>query len=99
MKKEIFKEDFLKRAQHHPELLERFERLLSLVEDSQGDLQKANEAEQRVIQELQQMGNEVLAAWGRQQVSQLSEAQEQEKDSSHVGKKNFGGILVTVKSF
>jgi hypothetical protein len=39
------------------------ESLLEVVENTHGDLVKATEVEQRVIEELRQMGNEVLTDW------------------------------------
>ena len=90
--------DFLKRIEQHPELLKRFEQLLCIVEDSAGDIQKASEAEMRVIQELREMGNEVLTAWGERQVSTLTEQQKNINGCHQVGKKNSGGIPPMVKS-
>ncbi len=43
----------------------RFESLLGVVEDAGGDLEKADAAERRVIEEVRQMGNEVLTAWAQ----------------------------------
>ena len=37
--------DFIKRIEKQPVLLKRFEQLLCIVEDSAGDIQKADEAE------------------------------------------------------
>jgi hypothetical protein len=39
------------------------ESLMAVVEDAGDDLIKADAAEQRVIEELRQMGNEVLTGW------------------------------------
>ena len=44
---------------------QRIEKLLEIVEDASGDLDKADEAEQRVIEELQGLENEVLHDWDR----------------------------------
>ncbi len=52
----------MERIEKQPALLKRFEQLLSIVENSTGDIQKANEAEMRVIKELREMGNEALTA-------------------------------------
>jgi len=90
--------NFMERIQKHPELQHRFDQLLSIVEDSAGDIQKASEAEQRVIEELQQMGNAALSAWGNQKVSHLSETYDQKEGCSRVGKKNSGGIRAMEKS-
>lgn len=51
---------FLQRLNGHPVLRARFESLLGVVEDAGGDLEKADAAERRGIEEVRQMGNEVL---------------------------------------
>ena len=51
------------RLKRHPELQQRVESLLDTVEDVDGDLDKANAVEERVIQELQQMGREAIQQW------------------------------------
>ena len=51
------------RLNKHPHLKERIEQLLKIVENSDGDLQKADDAEQRVIDELRKMGNDALHDW------------------------------------
>ena len=55
--------EFTKRIEKHPVLMKRFDQLLSLVENSEGDIKKASEVELRVIKELRQMGNELLVSW------------------------------------
>ena len=52
-----------KRLQKHPHLKNRIEQLIKIVEDADGDLKKADEAEKRVIEELRKMGKEVLHDW------------------------------------
>jgi hypothetical protein len=91
-KLDITSADFMKRIKKHPALLKRVEQLLSIIEDSAGDIQKANEAEMRVIEELREMGNEVLTAWGEQQVSTLTEKHKKTEGCYQAGKKNSGGI-------
>ena len=51
------------RLKAHPHLKQRIEKLLEIVEEASGDLDKADEVEQRVIEELQGIGNEVLHDW------------------------------------
>lgn len=52
-----------KRLRKHPHLKNRIEQLIKIVENADGDLEKADEAEKRVIEELRRMGNEVLHDW------------------------------------
>ncbi|MCP4474013.1 MAG: hypothetical protein GY821_05500 [Gammaproteobacteria bacterium] len=51
------------RLEAHPYLRERIEALLGVVEDSSGDLDRADAAEQRMIEELRRMGNVAMHAW------------------------------------
>ena len=48
------------RLQGHPELLKRFDEILNIVEASSGNVDKASEAEQLVIDQLRHLGNEVI---------------------------------------
>ncbi len=61
------------RLNHHPELKAKIEVLLSVVENAEGDLLKANEAEQRVIEEIQQLGQAALQGWANRQNQAQSE--------------------------
>jgi hypothetical protein len=51
----------------HPQLKERIEALLAIVEDTKADVKQADEAERRVIAELRRVGNEALCSWAAQQ--------------------------------
>jgi len=50
----------------YPQIHQRFELLIDIIEDAEGELDKANAAEERVIQELQQMGKEALQHWANE---------------------------------
>jgi len=58
------------RIKKYPQLHQRFELLLDIVEDAEAELDKANAAEERVIQELKQMGKEALQHWANEKESQ-----------------------------
>ena len=90
--------DFIKCIEKQPVLLKRFEQLHCIVEDSAGDIQKADEAERRVIEELRDMGNEALTAWGERQISTLTENHKKREGCYQAGKKNCTGIRPTDKS-
>jgi len=79
------------RLKRHPLLHKRIAALIGIVEDSEGDLDKANAAEERVIQELQQMGKEALQGWAKEK-----ESNRQDKIKNK-GKKKFIGIQHTEK--
>ena len=47
----------------HPELKAKIESLLCVVENAQGELSNAHEAEQQVIEEIQKLGQLALQGW------------------------------------
>jgi hypothetical protein len=51
------------RLGEYPELRARFEAMLAIVENADGDIVKADEAEEEVIQELRQLGRGALQGW------------------------------------
>jgi hypothetical protein len=55
------------RLNRHPELKARIEALLSVVENVEGDLVKAGVAEERVVEEIQQLGQTALQGWASRQ--------------------------------
>lgn len=55
------------RLNPYPELNAKLEAMLAIMENAGGDVEKAAEAERRIIEELRQMGNEVLHGWARRQ--------------------------------
>lgn len=55
------------RLNQYPELKAKLEAMLAIMENAGGDVEKAAEAERRIIEELRQMGNEVLHGWARRQ--------------------------------
>ena len=55
------------RLSAHPQLLSRIEALLNVVENSAGDIEQADLAEQRVIEEVRQIGQQALSSWAEGQ--------------------------------
>ena len=63
------------RLRAYPELRAKIETMLSLIENAGGDVEKAAVAEQRVIDALRELGNDVLHQWAyRQQAKKEAEA-------------------------
>ena len=54
------------RLRQHPHLYARISQILDVVENSAGDVVKADEAERRLIEELRQLGQETLQGWAEQ---------------------------------
>ena len=61
------------RLKKYPELRAKIETLLSIIENAGGDVEKASQAEQRIIEEMRQMGHEVLHGWARRQQQKKEE--------------------------
>lgn len=74
-----------------PEVRARFERMLDLIENAAGDVEKAAEAERRVIEELRQMGNEVLHGWAHRQ---QQKKEEEFENKAGVNRKEKKPLLV-----
>ena len=82
--------DFLRRLREYPELKAKIETLLAIIENAGGDVEKAAEAERRIIEEMREMGNEVMHSWARQQ-QQKKEAEYQAKPGMNRKEKNLYG--------
>lgn len=93
------KGSFDERLKTHPHLRDRFYQILSIVEDSEGKIDKADEAEQRVIEELRRLGQEVLEDWAvgkeKQKVEELKT--ELDRKLAGHGKKNSTGTRPSEK--
>ena len=63
--------EFLARLQRYPELQAKVDALLDLVENAAGDATKADEAEQRVFEELRQMGQQAIQAWAERKQQRI----------------------------
>lgn len=83
--------DFITRLKKQPRLLARMEALLSVVENAGNDLKKASEAEQRVIEEVRQLGQEALQGWAATRIEQMSEEANKTAGIRRAGKKNSVG--------
>ena len=53
------------RLEAHPELMLRVERILDLTENAGGNVFRAADAEERAIQEIMALGQEVLQDWAK----------------------------------
>jgi hypothetical protein len=67
-------ESLEERLNRHPELKAKIESLVSVVENAEGDLIKASEAEQRVIEEIRQLGQAALQGWATGQNQRQQDA-------------------------
>jgi hypothetical protein len=80
------------RLSAHPELRARFEQILELVEDVDEQVNTADEAEERAIEEVRRLGNEILHGWAVRKSSQSARQTLREKPKLNSnGKKNSTG--------
>lgn len=84
-------ESLAQRLLQHPHLHSRIEALLDVVENADGDVLKADEAEQRVIEEIRQIGQEALQAWAERKLSRVTSESDKRKDLSRKEKKTSTG--------
>lgn len=90
--------ELCERLRQNPELKERVEQLLSIIENEDGEATLANDAEQRVIDELRQMGKDALQSWADRQSNKASDKLKKQKPGVQKhGKKNSDGTAVTEK--
>lgn len=82
---------FMQRLKEHPELQERFEVLLAVVENADGDSLTADAAEQRVVEELRQMGHSALQAWAERKHKRVEVAYARRSDVRRKEKKSSTG--------
>jgi hypothetical protein len=66
------RESVADRLERHPTLKARMERILDVVENASGDVRRADEAERRAIEELRQMGLEVMQSWGQKTANEAA---------------------------
>ena len=81
-----------------PDVRARFERMLDVIENAAGDIEKAAEAERRVIEELRQMGNEVLHGWARRQQQKKEDEFDSKPGVNRKGEKTSTGTPGSEKS-
>ena len=67
-------ESFEKRLKRFPDLQARMERILDITESRSGDILLGDDAEDRVTDELRQLGNEVLSGWVGSRSNEVSQS-------------------------
>ena len=90
-------QDFLDRLQHYPDLQAEFESLLLVVENSEGDVVKADQAEELVAQRLQFLGQQAIQSWANRKNQKLQAESDSRSDLSRKEKKDSAGTPATGK--
>src|SRR5439155_9405953 len=91
-------ESLVERLKEYPEIKAKNERMLRIIENSGGDVEKAAEAERRIIEEMRQMGNEVLHGWARRQQQKKEKEYTAKAGLNRKEKKRFTGTPESGKS-
>lgn len=78
----------------HPELRTKIESLLSVVENAEGDVERADEAEQQVIEEIRSLGQAAFQGWSERAHQTVQESFIETHPQAHRSrKKNSTGIV------
>lgn len=85
------------RLSGYPQLKERIEALLAIVEDPTAAVTRADEAERQVIAEVRRLGHEALCSWAVPQEA-AQRATVGQPGTARAGKKNSTGIRRLGKS-
>ncbi|HEX9004275.1 MAG TPA: hypothetical protein VGB07_30460 [Blastocatellia bacterium] len=75
------------RLREHPELRERFEKMLDIVENADGDCVLADDAELRVLEQVRGLGRELLQGWAEEGAEKVERAWDIRQDFSRKEKK------------
>jgi len=86
------------RLKEYPELKAKIEAMLAIIENAGGDVEKAAEAEQRIIEEMRPMGNEGLHSGARRQQQKKEDEYQAQPGVNRKRKKNSTGIRGWEKS-
>ncbi len=80
--------ELLNRLNRRPDLKKRMKSILCIAEDDGEGIVKADEAENRIIEEVRRMGNEVLTEWAVSRIEKSEADLPQDGDVARSGKKN-----------
>lgn len=89
--------DMVKQLDKHPQLKARIKAMLDVVENAEGDIVKADEAEQRFIEELRLMGLTAMHAWAQRKQAKVESESDNRCDLTRKEKKESTGTPVSAK--
>jgi len=79
----------IKRLREHPALLERFQTILEITANADRPIQRADEVESLLIEEMRRLGNASLGSWASRAERTLGEQLMQTDPSAVVRKKKL----------
>lgn len=88
---QISDEEIVKRLREQPQIRQRVGLLLRAVQEAGGDLKRADDAEQRLTEELRRLGQEAMQGWAEGQVSATEQELRRGGRVHREGKKNSTG--------
>lgn len=91
-------QEFMKEISKYPGLRERIEGIMKIVENTGGEIETADEAEERTIEEVRKLGKEVLSGWASTRSGEVEKHYEKQREYYRDGKKNSTGKAVLGKS-
>ena len=80
------------RLREYPGLREQIEALVAVVENASGDVVRADEAEQRVVETVREIGHEALQSWAERKQQHVEGACARRGDVSPKEKKASPGM-------
>ncbi len=88
--------ELIKQLDEHPKLKEKVIQLVHIANNTEGIIERADEAERHITDALRTMGQETLQDWAHRQMDTVTKRVKQQKPSlrKHV-KKNSSGIALT----
>jgi dephospho-CoA kinase len=84
--------------QSHPELRERMGSIVGAVANSEGNLEEADAAEERLVEEMRLLGRVALQSWADERVVATEREVRLQAGMHRQGKKNSTGIRSSARS-
>jgi len=81
-------EEITRKLHAHPQIRERIVSILSVVEADAAGLRRADDAEERLVEEVRRMGQEAMQAWALRQIEQTEQEVRHTGRAHREGKKN-----------
>ncbi len=87
------------RLKKHPHLKNRFDQILNIVEDENDAMGDAHQVEEKAIEELRKLGNQVMRDWAKKKSDEKKiDFETDNQTATYHEKKSSGGIRHSEKS-
>ena len=85
-------EVFFEKLKNHPRLKKRFNEILSVAENTSGELITADQAEMKAIEEVRKLGQELMQEWATSQHEKVIQNAKKDhpKVKKHIKKNSIG---------